>query len=47
MWEKRDTHSSACIRREMLHVAVVIPACIHVAAATRGHSPPSAQAKSF
>lgn len=31
MWEKRDARSSACIRREMLHVAV-IPARIHAAA---------------
>lgn len=31
MWEKRDARSTACNHGEMLHVALVIQACIHVA----------------
>lgn len=31
MWENRDARSTGCIQGEMLHVAVVIQACIHVA----------------
>lgn len=31
MWENRDARSTGCNQGEMLHVAVVIQACIHVA----------------
>lgn len=31
MWEKRDASAAVCNQGEMLHVAVVIQACIHVA----------------
>lgn len=31
VWENRDARSTDCNQGEMLHVAVVIQACIHVA----------------